>query len=260
MRLLTLNCQKGWIDFHRQELEKYLSEELLKAEYDFIFLQEANRRVLKIVEDITDGTDYTLVTSSNPLISGEIMQVAVISRADYRLERLHVLSFATKDKRLLRPEFGIIAGTFRKVGSPIVVAGSFHFHASFHAHLRKQEVVETKEFFINLSRMYPNASIFFGGDANSGLPWEPKMMTSIFAPEFVNLTPFKNPTVCSERLEPSVKLNRLALKLARMGVRIRLKTDYIFTNQDTLKKSTFSSKPVNKIVSDHYPVEVVMYR
>lgn len=189
------------------------------------------------------------------------MQVAVLYKSGHALIRSHALSFANKDKLLIRPEFGILAGIFDNHRGEKVIAASFHFHASFHLKLRKIEAMEVKNFLLKLREKYGKETlVLVGGDANSGLPWEPRALTNIFAPEFINLTPFKEHTVCSDRLEPSVSLNKLALKLAKIGVVVRLKTDHVFGNKEILNDFAFKSSPVNVIVSDHYPVEVSLER
>lgn len=49
MKLLTINCQKGWIDSHRESLTEFLRSEIKQEEKDFIFLQEANDDILELV-------------------------------------------------------------------------------------------------------------------------------------------------------------------------------------------------------------------
>jgi endonuclease/exonuclease/phosphatase family metal-dependent hydrolase len=257
MKLLTINCQKGWIDSHRESLIDFLRLEIKQEKRDFIFLQEANDRTLELIKEISRESAYNLLTEINPLILDRLMQVAVLHRNDHTLIRSYSLSFANKDRRLVRPEFGVLAGVFLNQKREKVIAASFHFHASFHVSLRKIEALEIKQFLLKLRERYGKETlVLVGGDANSGLPWEPRMLAEIFAPEFVNLTTFKDHTVSSDRLEPSVRLNKLALRLAKVGVVIKLKTDHIFGNKEILNDFSFQSRTLDVIVSDHYPVEV----
>lgn len=248
MKILSLNTQKAF----QPALPSFLKRTLDGGLYDFILLQEASERVLPLVRDV--GA-YRLLEAFDEVFSAP-SHLSIVYRDTFELKSSSLDSFGHMhpSPRLRHPGFGILLGTF---GTPQgdIKAGTVHLHSGLRPTVRAREVQALKERV--LKERADSIPLVFGGDFNLGLPGEVIHACGLLSPDFVATTRYLGPTLNSRYSEPHPNIvNTSAVFLAKFGIGFNLKTDHLFVDTETAKRSRARVLPDR--VSDHSPIELAI--
>ena len=163
LNLLSLNCQKAY----DLSIKEFLIKNLQSRIYDFVLLQEADEKVISIVERV--GGSYKILKTINP-DNQKQSHLCVLYKSEFVLKNNDFVSFSKLNRQFaLRPELGFLLGTFDYNGNGIVIA-SLHLHPGFPFYLRTRGIQMVK----NRLCYYNNSAlpVIFGGDFNLAYPWE----------------------------------------------------------------------------------------
>lgn len=246
MKVLSLNCQKGY----NPNLPSFLDQMLSEEKYDFILLQEVTEKVSKNIEK--EGTYKSLVTE-HPVIKGQSL-LRILYKQEYELIDQEFFSLEGYHPAMTsKLEFGLLLGTFMNKDTKICM-GTIHLHAGLRARVRNNEMMYLKG---KLLQKEKDCATIFGGDCNFG-PLELKRAFKQMSPEFSCPTLTIGPTLDSRFTEPAPSIsNKVAVLLAKFGLKISLKTDNFFINQKASRTwSNISAKVLPDRVSDHSPLEL----
>lgn len=248
LNILSLNCQKGY----HQDLENFLAVILNSNFYDFLLLQEADEKVLTMIQD---RGSYKLLRAVNPDI-GKHSHLGIMYRDNFKLNKTYFVSFSKMNKMFaLRGEPGFLIGIFDCRGQKLVL-GSMHLHPSFPFHLRMREMALIKNKLLSLNKTIP---VIFGGDCNLGFPWEGWYIKKIFSPEFKDASAGLTPTLNSKYTEKGTHLaGKIGNLLAVCGIHLNFHTDKIFVDQKISQQIKLTPRVLPDRVSDHSPVELML--
>ncbi|HEY4489965.1 MAG TPA: endonuclease/exonuclease/phosphatase family protein [Candidatus Paceibacterota bacterium] len=250
IKILSLNCQKGY----QTGLKEFLNKVLKDGQYDFLLLQEFTGVAMAA---IPEGISYKILHGFNNEL-GKQSHLAILYRDNFLLKKstLHSFSFMHPTPFLIHPGFGLLLGQFEKDGREIYI-GSVHQHSGLRLGIRMRETKKLKEI---LRVSLPSAArIVFGGDFNLGLPGEVRRTNTILSPEFASVTKDIGPTLDSRYTENvPVLTNRIAVFLAKFGIRVPLKTDHLFVDRKTATESKINTRILPNKVSDHSPIELII--
>ena len=249
MKILDLNCQKAY----NPNLKNFLSQVIASAEYDFILLQEADEKVLPMIESSGLYQSLGAINPDNKVQS----HLRILYRNNCRLESSDFLSFAKMNRLFaLRGEPGFLFGVFY-LGSQKIVIGSAHLHPGLSFGIRAREMKMVKARLLTyFSKGLP---IIFGGDFNLGFPWECTYARKVFIPEFSDATINIGVTLNSLYTEKGNRIDsKIGNLLAKFGIGVKFKTDRIFTDNRTAKQSKITARVLPNRVSDHSPVELIL--
>ena len=194
LKVLTLNCAKGYVAGLHDFLEKILQ----KNDYDFVLLQEFHSRNLKWFKSNIEN--YKILRVFDKKVNME-SELAIVYRKDFILKESKLYLFTDFLKsNLKRPEFGFLLGNF-KIPQGELIVGSIHCSAVLHFNVRSREAKLAKKCLLDFNPA--SLPLILGGDFNSGLPGEKTRNNKIFMPEFVNLTNSSGVTVDSRYVEPA---------------------------------------------------------
>ncbi len=250
MKLLTFNCQKDYTS----RVLGFIVETLRSGTYDFILFQELTSNVYeKIIPGISN---YKFLRAMN-MSTGSWSDLAIAYRDTFELADSKFFDFTIVAKeQISRPSYGLLIGAF-KSSRGMQSVGTLHMNPGLNPGLRKKEGRFVKKCLLDYMQV-SGSPLVFGGDFNSGLPWENKRNERIFLPEFVNCASSSGPTCDSRYVEPTNFLNKLARALAVIGIHFRMKVDHFYVDRATLKQSSITCAVLPNIVSDHRPLEIVM--
>jgi endonuclease/exonuclease/phosphatase family metal-dependent hydrolase len=247
MKILSLNCQRG----HQSTLEKFLRETLENNTYDFLLLQEVDTKVLAYLQN----SSYKLLRLLNYEVGIE-SELCIAYRNNFDLLDKGLQSFSSMRNDpwhgFKHPSFGFLWGEFR-MGGEIVRLGSIHLHSGVDQRARMAELQKAREILLENS----SRSTIIAGDFNAGFPGEAARFAHLLAPEFAWITRNSAPTLDSRYSENVPHLpNRIAAFLRVFNLAIKLRTDHVFMDADTARKSNITCLVLADRVSDHNPVEL----
>ena len=249
LNILTLNCQKGY----RPELVPFLERTLGGGRYDLVLLQELHDRDAALVDAM--NPEYRLLRARNEAFGGW-SQVAILHRKEFLADNVEFYDFVRfRKNNIYRPEFGVLLVRMETPQGKFV-AGSMHANALLNPSIRKRELLFSKERIMEYN--VGHLPVLFGGDMNSGLPWEPRRNNRLFAPEFLNATSASGPTVDSRYVEPVIMPNKIAANLGKVGIYHRMKVDHMYLDRATATTHITSCRALPDRISDHSPLEVTL--
>lgn len=248
MKVLTLNCQKGYTP----NLKEFLSRIIGSKSYDFILLQEVDEKVDLMIQI---SGQYKILETVNP--DNQIpSQLRILYRSSFILTDSGFISFAKMNKLFAkRGEPGFLFGIFDCGGSQLTI-GSLHLHPSFPFYIRHRETLMVKD---RLSTYIKSGMpVIFGGDLNLGYPWEGPAIRKLVSSSFSEATINIGSTLDSRYTEKigTHPVSRIGNFLMRFNISIRFKTDRIFVDKNTANKFHMAVKVLPDRVSDHSPVEL----
>jgi hypothetical protein len=245
-KIFCLNCQKAY----NSNFNRYLPKVLELNFYDFLLFQEADEKVLSIIQG---AGNYKILGSVNP---DNQMQshLHVLYRDGYKLETSTFISFAKMNRLFARrAELGFLLGVFDCEGEKIII-GSVHLHPGFSFYLRMKEMGMVKNHLLAYSGS--KVPIIFGGDFNLGFPWECAYARKTFGLDFFDATKNIGPTLNSRYTEKGTHIaSRIGNIFAWLGIGIVFETDRIFINKEMVKQSKLTARILQDRVSDHSPLE-----
>ena len=249
LKILCLNCQKAYTP----GLEDFLKETLRLGIYDFLLLQEADEKVVSIVENTGP---YKILGAMNHE-AGVQSHLQILYRESFVLKDSTFVSFASMNQVFSkRGEPGLLVGTFDCNGESIIVA-SAHLHPGLWFRIRAKEMHMIKDRLAS----YNSAGLptLFGGDFNLGFPWENLHARNIFKSGFRDVTKGIGMTLNSLYTETGSKSCHIASKvgnfLAKFNIAVTFKTDCIFVDKKSCEQFGGVSKILPVRVSDHSPIE-----
>ncbi len=248
MRILSLNTQKA---FHPL-LSAFMKSILESGVYDFILLQEVDEKVLSLIRNTGP---YQLLQAFDEIMGAQ-SHLCIIYRDTFTLKKSSLDSFGRMHPSppLQHPGFGMLLGTFRITRSDIQV-GSVHLHSGLRPSVRAREVIALKQSL--LKETDTEIPLVVGGDFNLGFPGEVKRACDLMSPEFIATTRRLGPTLDSRYSEPHPNIvNSSAVFLAKLGIGLRFKTDHLFADVKTAKRSRVHI--LSDRVSDHSPLELTI--
>jgi endonuclease/exonuclease/phosphatase family metal-dependent hydrolase len=247
MKILSLNCQRSY----QSTLDKFLKDTLESNAYDFLLLQEVDTKVLASLQN----SSYKLLRLLNHEVGIE-SELCIAYRNSFDLVDKELQSFSSMRNDswhgFKHPSFGFLWGGFR-IDSEIVRVGSIHLHSGVDQRARMKELQKARETLLENS----SKSTIIAGDFNAGFPGEAGRFAHLLAPEFAWITRDSAPTLDSRYSENVPHLpNRIAAFLRVFNLAIKLRTDHIFMDADTARKSNVKCLVLPDRVSDHSPVEL----
>ena len=244
MKILTLNCQKGY----RPEIKSFLGKILGAEDYDFLLLQEASSPVIAMIKEL--NSSYKILDAFDEAL-GENSHVCILYKNKFDLAGNFFISFA--DFWGGKTPKGFLLGNFSEGGKNICI-GSAHLHSGLKPKIRMDELKIIKGKLLEYKN--ENCPTVFGGDFNTGFPGEISKSEKILSPEFIRVSKNLGTTLDSRYTENANHIaNRTAVFLAKFGIGIKLRTDHIYADSTLAKTKTFSCKILPDRVSDHNPVE-----
>ncbi len=249
MKLLTLNCQRGY----QPGLESFLKELLEQNTYDFLLLQEVDNKVLEFLKH----TSYKSVRAYCKEAEQD-SELCIVYRSSFNVTETGYQSFAGMRNDPWRghkhPSFGLLWGKFEVEGMPWIMS-SIHLHSGIDRKARTAELTLIKKMLLEHS---PILTIF-SGDSNAGFPGESASMARLLAPEFSWVSKNIGPTLDSRYSENVPHLpNRIAAFLSLFNIKIPLWTDQVFASRKVVERYTVTCRVLSDRVSDHSPVEFVL--
>mgnify|MGYP001565306721 CR=1 FL=1 len=249
MKILSLNCQRGY----QKGLEKFLRQTLQEEKYKLLILQEVDAKVLPFLQH----PSYKLVRAFNEE-TGKESELCIMYGGKYNLVKTGFKSFASmrNDPRygFKHPGFGLLWADLTIGNLPFRV-GSIHLHSGVNQKARAAELEQAKEIFLKT----PCVPKVLAGDFNAGYPGESSNMANILAPEFTWKTKGTGPTLDSRYSENVPHLpNRIAALLRLFNIKIPLWTDHFFVDMESAKKYDICCRVLPNRVSDHSPIEFIM--
>jgi len=249
LKILCLNCQKAY----NSNLEAFLRETLQSGFYDFLLLQEADEKVVSIIENTGP---YKILGAMNQE-AGVQSHLLILYRNNFVLKDHTFMSFAMMNEVFSkRGEPGLLVGTFEYNGESIVVA-SAHLHPGLWFRIRAKEMHMIKDRLASYNSA--ELPVLFGGDFNLAFPWENQHARNIFKSGFRDVTKGIGMTLNSLYTETGIKSCHIASKvgnfLARFNIAVTFKTDCIFLDKKSCEQFRGVSKILPVRVSDHSPIE-----
>lgn len=247
MKFLSLNCQRA----HNTNLSQFLAHTLKSGRYDFLLLQEVTNAVLLNL----NHAGYTLLTAHNEE-AGKTSELCIVYRTSFKLRDSKLMSIEQFNKAHAErksPTHGFLYADFDWGGKRLRV-GSVHLHAGLNARARRLSLAHVRAVLYD-PKTEPITVL--GGDYNFG-PFEKNRGVRIMSPLFVCVTRKLGATLDSRYTEPGKRIvNRTAVLLAKLGLRVTLATDHFFANAKTATLP-HSVKILPDRVSDHSPIELVL--
>jgi len=248
MRILSLNTQKA---FH-PALPSFLKTIFEVGAYDFILLQEANERVLPLIQGIGS---YNLLEAfdDHMLAQGHLV---IAYRKTFTMKDAFLDSYGTMhpSARSRHAGLGVLLGTFQTPQGNLIV-GSVHLHSGLRVAVRVRELRRLREKVLEI--LDDTTPVILGGDFNFGIPGEVVQACKFLSPQFVSKTRYLEPTLNSRFTEPNSNITNIgAVFLAKFGMGLNLKTDHFFTDAETAKHS--EARILSDRVSDHSPIELTI--
>lgn len=252
MRILSLNCQRGY----QPGLKDFLQKILKSSEYDFLLLQEFGKEVPTFVQEFED---YKLLQVLNTDV-GELSQTCILYRKQYELLEQNFIPFA---KMRRDPVMGFKHATFGSlmvrfdIGGKKILVGSMHLHSGIDRKVRRAQIQKIKEQVLSLKE--DGDKVVFGGDCNFGLPRERIRAERVMALEFACVTGGLGPTLDGRYSENVPHLpNRIAALLGFLGIPTPLWTDHLFVDAKTAEENNITCRVLPDRVSDHSPIEITL--
>lgn len=247
LKILSLNCQKGY----RVELKPFLQKILSESEYDFLLLQEVDTTVVSFLKEYPSM--YEIL---NPFDAdlGENTHECIVYRKSFTLKESSLVSFAKMNPNMPARGWGFLAAVFGYEDANVVV-GSLHLHPGLSRVIRAKEINIIKDHL--LKQVNKNQTIIFGGDCNFGLPGEIFRSEKMLSPEFSRVTKDLPPTLDSRYTETSSwGVARMANILAKLSISIKFKTDQLWIDSATAKNAIVQCRTLPDRVSDHLAIEL----
>ena len=244
MRILSLNCQKGY----RSEIVTFFATVCAEETYNFLLLQECTEDLIETLQPVLGK--YSLVTASHPETHKQSLLV-IVYKSTWRLLVHELIPMPNLHPRIIQPEtFGILTAVFEKDDAHIRV-GSTHLHPGFRSSVRRAGMQ-----YIKSALLLPaDVPTIFGGDCNFGLFGERKNARRILAPEFVPVSYWLPPTLDSRYSEPHPNIiNSTAVWLAKYGISVKLHTDNFFVSRTLTETAKITCDVLPDRVSDHLPI------
>ena len=249
LKILSLNCQ--WA--YNQEVKKFLQKILETDFYDFLLLQEANADVLTAVQKFKDYKQLGAFNTENQKQSW----LHILYKKKFILKHSSFISFSQLNLQFSQyPQLGFLVGTFQH-NEEIATLGSLHLHPGYDFRLRVLESNMIKKHI--LATCDPAKAVIFGGDFNTGLPFESWRIRKILSPEFYESTKNNGSTLHSRYTQKGTHIiAKTANLLAAAGINISFRTDKIFVDQKTARQCKSATRVLPDHVSDHSPVELIL--
>jgi len=250
MKILSLNCQKGY----QTGLKGFLRRVLEEKKHDFLLLQEVDSRVIPLLQ----SPDYKIVRASNQE-TGQESYLCIVYRGSYTVRETGFKSFATMRKDPVHgfkhPCPGILWADI-DIGPEVFRVASIQLHSGLDRGVRLAELKLGKDSIGGVS-----TKTLLAGDFNSGFPGERKKMAGILTPEFEWASENLGPTLDSRYSENVAHItNRVAALLGFLNIGVRMQIDHVFVNQMLTKTSRTKCSVLPDHVSDHSPVEIDLLR
>lgn len=251
-KILTLNCQAGY----NPHIKKFLEHVFRSDIYDFFLLQEVNDKIEEIIEDA--GRKYNVLSEFNKGV-GKQSQLRILHRPAFTPSENTFISFSKITPAYAHfPQLGFLANAF-KYESQKVLLGSAHLNPGFQFRSRINEINAVKKHLNERIKKEQPTSVIFGGDFNTGFPWENHSVKKILGPEFLESTGKIGATLHSHYTEPGNHLiSRIGNFLDRLGIDISLKADHIFVDRQTSEFHKMQPHKLTNRVSDHDPVQLII--
>jgi endonuclease/exonuclease/phosphatase (EEP) superfamily protein YafD len=249
LKILSLNCQ--WA--YNQEVKKFLKKILETDFYDFLLLQEANEDIIRAIQGSQKYQKLGAFNKGNQKQSW----LYIFYKKNFTLKQSSFISFAQMSQYYFNyPQLGFLIGTF-EYDKKNIVLGSVHLHPGYHFRLRSAAVNLIKKHILTNCNL--ETPIIFGGDFNTGFPFEGRSIRKILSPEFFDSTKKNGPTLNSRYTENGTHfLSKLGNLLSLLGINVSFRTDKIFVDQKTAKNTKTTSKVFPDRISDHSPVELIL--
>lgn len=253
LNILVLNCQKNY----NKNLRPFLKKTLRKGKYDLFLLQEATNDVL---EPFKSFKKYSILNSKDKL--GRLsLPCIVYNSKKFTLKNLFyepIFLDGFERQELKKPfqSFGILRAVLDFQGIKIV-AGSIHLPSGLSIKKRFRALKSAK---IIMDEVKNPEITFYGGDLNFCSSYEIRKASKILGPEYKCITSQLGPTLDSYFTESHLHYSHIRINnvLRNFGIRIKLKTDHIFVDQETLKRNKVKAKILRNRVSDHSPIEMAL--
>ena len=146
LNILTLNCNKGYVD----GLESFLKLTFAEHKYDFILLQEVRARDHPKLDPLMEGIlgNYSLLRAFNSKVNAW-SEIIIVYRKNFRLieSQLYSIPPYVRFPEIKLAEFGFLAATFEIEAGKIVI-GSVHMHSDIRLITRMQEAKLIKKVLI----------------------------------------------------------------------------------------------------------------
>ncbi len=250
MKILSLNCQHNY----HPRLRKFLKRVLRSEKYDFLLLQEANKKVISYIKK---HKKYSIT-----LPTGNIKQAltCIVSRTSIFLQpETDFLHFPhTDESETAFKEYHVFGLTCKiaYVWWQEVVVWSMHLPSGFSSYVRKKYLEQSTQYII---KKYGEKMTILWWDFNFGFPGELSEAHKILAPHYTCISQHISPTLDSYYTEnDSLLASKIATFLRTIGISIKLKTDHFFTNTQILKKYHTKIRVLPHRVSDHSPIELTL--
>lgn len=252
LKIITLNCQRAY----QEKFIDFFAKLLNSSEYDFILLQEANEKVHKVIKE--NSAHYDLIFTHN-IHTNSHHEICLIYRKEFEIVKTKFLNFYDPAKKMLT-QSGCAIGLFRLTqkfkkdfSKEYALIGSLHLQASYHARIRKRELIEIKSAFDELGEGYSTIQVL-GGDFNNLGPWEKYLNHLRLLPNLKYASTFREYTHNSAYLEKIHLDKKLAKFFLVDKLKYKVKLDHYYIDTESHKSYTFKSQTLKIDISDHRPV------
>lgn len=231
MRILPLNCQRA----EHKGLKAFLRSILKGGRYDFVLLQEADR---KVRNHLHDRHGYALIRSAHVEGTGFV----ILHKPSYRLQGTEFISFQRFAR--VKTEVGALIATFRRAGKAYAICNA-HFHWGRYFSQRRKALGVIKEVMLRHKGVKVIA-----GDFNSILPYECLLVRRELRPQFRHAQ-YDAHSHDSAYLDEKYLLG-VFRKLGRLGISYRSSIDHVFVAGARVGRAHVHEV----LVSDHRPLDV----
>jgi endonuclease/exonuclease/phosphatase family metal-dependent hydrolase len=243
MRILNLNCQKG---LHKN-LNPFLNRVLDDTRHKIFLLQEATN---DITRKIKQHPSYQIVSHKDDTNDAH---VCIAHAKDIRCleSEYHTLD---EDDKL----FGFLIAALRTKKHDIITA-SVHLPAYIQPKKRGEALAQFKLVLKRFTKTHPKADrVLIAGDFNTILPWEHGRNVLTLRPHLFPVRNKRGYTYQSDRLEPDNLSSSLVYGLGKIGISFKSTLDHVFASRSLTQKKRIKAYVLNKEVSDHLPIVIVM--